>query len=194
MFIDYLPYIVTIICAIISAWVSIHISRRGSKSNYENIVKEYGLKNKQYVSQVKFDAIFEIIRKLSASLGLMVGKTQIIFPEINAVQFTDEGMRNNYESAIDAQNNARNEYLQSAPFISKTLAEKVNNLIDRDHILLQSYYLMDCFLHSPNINERQEVSKIQSNCIEQTKLLVSDYEKLVDEFREYASSFDAQGE
>jgi len=186
----YIPYIVTIVCAVVSAIVSINVSKRGTKSSYNNLVKEYGLKTGQYVSQIKFDAEYSIIKSLSACMGDMVGKTQLLFQTNSIVEYSEAGKKDNYAKAIESYNDAQLELMRSAPFISEELTNSFEALLKNANLIIQQYYL--CTYH-PVLTDKgakEAAQKKIPDCQAQSQKLVTDYSELLNKLRDHVAKLD----
>lgn len=93
---------------------------------------------KTYVSKVRFDAEFDIYKKLSKSFFEMVKNITILIPMGIGKRFADKDTQDTYQNTLYEQSMKSTETAQdilyeSAPFISKTMFEEYKELLELCH-------------------------------------------------------------
>ncbi|MCL2373299.1 MAG: hypothetical protein FWC78_07835 [Defluviitaleaceae bacterium] len=166
-----------------------HIAERLSKKYELKLNKELenfksGLEKKNYVSKVRFDAEFEIFRKLNLVFSKMRTETHNLFP-IFGLKPVDkdelEKFENNIEKAVtDVIVIAQAELSGNAAFITEDLCNKFNNILK-----LCNRQLYDFQVSRGHISEINPADYNFINSSERTKEILEKHDELVKEIREY---------
>ena len=93
---------------------------------------------KTYVSKVRFDAEFDIYKKLSKSFFEMVKNITILIPVGIGKSFADKNTQDTYQNTLYEQSmksteSAQDILYESAPFISKSMFEEYKELLELCH-------------------------------------------------------------
>ena len=187
---EYMPYIVSVFCALIAAIASIRIAAKNAKNDNKRLISEYSLKKGQHMSQVKFDHIYGIYKSLAEKTGVLIGKTGLLFPTFSSVDYTEEGKKNLYFAAVDSYNEAQIEWMRAAPFLEKTEADRFANLYKDARMLIDSYREFELQSKQQRYQEDEMHAKESRECFKSTRKLNSDYELLVDELRKKIQDLD----
>lgn len=145
---------------------------------------------KNYVSKVRFDAEFKIYRELSQVFSEAIEGVHGIIPFGEAYYPNDEEERNEYKQHLFAEfakasSSAQKTLFANAPFISKNIYEKFNEIMDL--IRTQSEIYIEANFDSTLSNDDSEITEDDIN---RTALIDEKFNALMDEIREYLSNLE----
>lgn len=145
---------------------------------------------KNYVSKVRFDAEFKIYRELSQVFSEAIEGVHGIIPFGEAYYPNDEEERDEYKQHLFAEfakasSSAQKTLFANAPFISKNIYEKFNEIMDL--IRTQSEIYIEANLDSTLSNDDSEITEDDIN---RTALIDKKFNALMDEIREYLSNLE----
>lgn len=162
------------------------------KLNEELEKYKAGLSNKIYISKTKFDAEFEIYRRLSEGFSKCVKAFNILIPSGLTNVLADKNKKKeldekNYKEAVNAYVLAQDELEKSIPFIPENIVDEYNAILK-----LCSLQLFD-FEERWNISiigSPEEKSTLKTESYKRTGEINDQYKKVNETIREYLSRLD----
>lgn len=99
---------------------------------------DFRYSKKTYVNKVRFDAEFDIYKKLSKSFFEMVKNITILIPMSIGKSFADKDVQDRYQNTLYERSMKSTEIAQdilheSAPFISKSMFEEYKEILELCH-------------------------------------------------------------
>ncbi|MCB5713887.1 hypothetical protein [Lactonifactor longoviformis] len=183
--------------AIVSATVkftSEKIAERLEKKYESRLNKELEefknkLENKSYVSKTRFDTEFSVYRKLSESTVVMVKEVSQLFPRFTRDTRDDyDTYKKKFDSAIEKTVIAQDSLAANAPFISKDIYNKFDEIERKCKEQIEDFIdfrlRVDCKQY---IEERRAEYR---NAFKRTSEIQNDWNELLEELRVYRSSLE----
>lgn len=182
--------IFAIIISILDAvWLFV---QRKKQLQYDKQFEKYKhiAEKKNYVSKVRFDAEFEIYRELSQTFSEAIEGVHGIIPDGEAYYPSNEEERDSYKKELfikfaKASYNAQSTLFANAPFISKEIYSKFNEIMDL--IRTQSEIYNEANFHTTVSNANGAITKEDA---ERTALIDDKFDVLMDEIRDYLSGLE----
>lgn len=151
------------------------------------------LEKKYYVSKVRFDAEFKIYRELSQVFSEAIEGVHGIIPTDEAYYPIDEKKREEYMKRLfirftKASYNAQRTLFANAPFISKEIYDKFDDIMDL--IRTQSEVYNEAYLETTLSNAEGEIIDEDAD---RTRAIDEKFTKLTAEIRVYLSNLEIIG-
>lgn len=166
--------------------------QRSKQLKYDKQLEQFKqiLEKKNYVSKIRFDAEFSIYRELSQAFSEAIEGVHGIIPYGEAYYPVDKDERIKYVNMLfakfaKASHNAQRTLFANAPFISKDIYDKFNEIFDL--IRQQSEVYNEANFHTTLSNADGEITEEDKN---RTALIDIKFDKLIDEIRDYLSSLE----
>ena len=166
--------------------------QRSKQLKYDKQLEQFKqiLEKKNYVSKVRFDAEFSIYRELSQAFSEAIEGVHGIIPYGEAYYPVDKDDRIRYVNMLFAEFakaslNAQRTLFANAPFISKDIYDKFNEIFDL--IRQQSEVYNEANFHTTLSNADGEITEEDKN---RTALIDIKFDKLIDEIRDYLSNLE----
>ena len=176
-----------------SAFIAEKLQKKYQLKLNEELEKyKAGLTNKVYISKTKFDAEFEIYRRLSEVFSKCVKAFNILIPSGLTSVPADEAKRKeleekNHREAVNAYVAAQDELSRSIPFISQDIVDKYESLLK-----LCSMQLWD-FEERWNmsfIGSEKEKSTLSTENYKRTTKINDEFIEINTNIREYLARLD----
>lgn len=183
----------TAVVAFSSSFIADKLQKKYQLKLDEELEKyKAGLSNKIYISKTKFDAEFEIYRKLSEGFSKCVKAFNILIPSGLTNVPADKDKKKeldekNYKEAVNAYVLAQDELEKSIPFIPENIVDEYNAILK-----LCSLQLFD-FEERWNISfigSQEEKSTLKTESYKRTGEINDQYKKVNETIREYLSRLD----
>jgi len=165
------------------------------KGNINKELEDFkgSLERKNYVSKVRFDAEFEIFRRLSETFSHMVKDVYLITPLLESSVIIDREIRENqekerYEEAENSLILAENELRKNAPFIKELYYGSFNELRKLCSEQINSYRLLKWNIEVLDSIETQQ--KIHIEMIRRASSIQKEYNQLTKDVRGYLELLD----
>lgn len=176
--------------SIVNAVFLIIQGRKQHKYNEQLEKFKHIYEKKNYVSKVRFDAEFAIYRELSQTFSEAVEAVHGIIPDGEAYYPEDEEERKNYEKHLfvkfaKAYQSAQSTLYANAPFISKDIYEKFNEILDL--IRTQSEVYNEANFHTTVSDADGEITEDDTN---RTAKIDEKFSVLMDEIRDYLANLE----
>lgn len=179
-----------IIISILDAiWLFI---QRKKQLNYDKQLEKYKhiAEQKNYVSKVRFDAEFAIYRELSQAFSEAIEGVHGIIPYGAAYYPNDSEERDSYEKQAfigfaKASYSAQRTLFANAPFISKDIYDKFNEIMDL--IRKQSEVYNEAHFDTTLSHASGEITEEDIN---RTALIDNKFDDLMNEIRDYLSKLE----
>ena len=157
---------------------------------YKQKVLETSLAHRQYVSQIRFDAEFQIYRDLSQVFSEAIEGVHGIIPTDAAYYPVDDVEKQDYVNHLfiqfaKASYSAQKKLFANAPFISKELFNKFDEIMEL--IRTQSEVYSEANLET-SISSAE--GKITDEDTDRTKIIDERFKQLTDEIRTYLSNLE----
>ena len=163
--------------------------QRKKQLDYDKQLEKYKhiAEKKNYVSKVRFDAEFEIYRELSQTFSEAIEGVHGIIPYGEAYYPNDEEEKKLYkkhlfEKFIKATVNAQSTLFANAPFISKDIYDRFNEIMDL--IRLQNEVYTEANFDTSLSKADGEITEDDAK---RTAQIDEKYDVLMDEIRDYLS-------
>ncbi|MCL2848341.1 MAG: hypothetical protein FWE13_06345 [Firmicutes bacterium] len=144
------------------------------------------LEKTNYVSKIRFDMEFDILKQLSETMQSMVFSVSHLFPMMDYVLVDEvEGNKILIEKNENAQRNciAFQKILYSyTPFITDDLYKDFEALFN--DCKKQKHWYSRFYLDYNNESSKIKAGQTYNDCFERTKLILSKREKLMDKMRD----------
>lgn len=186
--------IFAIIVSIVNA-VFLFIQGRKQHKYDEQLEKfKHISEKKNYVSKVRFDAEFAIYRELSQTFSEAVEAVHGIIPDGEAYYPEDEEERKNYEKHLfvkfaKAHQSAQSTLYANAPFISKEIYDKFDEILDL--IRTQSEVYNEANFHTTVSDADGEITEYDMN---RTAQIDEKFSALMDIIRDYLAKLEIMEE
>ena len=180
----------SVILSIINA-VILFIQRRKQHKYDEQLEKfKHISEKKNYVSKVRFDAEFAIYRELSQTFSEAVEAVHGIIPDGEAYYPEDEEERKNYEKHLfvkfaKAHQSAQSTLYANAPFISKEIYDKFDEILDL--IRTQSEVYNEANFHTTVSDADGEITEYDMN---RTAQIDEKFSALMNIIRDYLAKLE----
>ncbi len=169
--------------------------QRKKQLDYDKKLEDYKrtIEKKNYVSKVRFDAEFKIYRELSQVFSEAIEGVHGIIPTDAAYYPVGEEQRQDYVQHLfiqftKASYNAQKTLFANAPFISKEIYDKFDEIMDL--IRTQSEVYNEANLETTLSNAEGEITDEDSK---RTRVIDEKFAQLTAEIREYLSNLEIIG-
>lgn len=166
--------------------------QKRKQHEYDKQLEKYKhiAEKKNYVSKVRFDAEFSIYRELSQAFSEAIEGVHGIIPDGAAYYPNDDKERTEYEKQlfinfIKASYSAQKSLSANAPFISKEIYDKFNEIMDL--IRTQSEVYNEAHFNTTLSNAEGEITEEDTNRTTQIDRL---FDNLMNEIRDYLSKLE----
>ena len=147
------------------------------------------LENKSYVSKTRFDTEFSIYRQLSESTVIMVKEVSQLFPRFTRDTRDDyDTYKKKFDSAIDKTVIAQDSLASNAPFISKDIYNKFDEIERKCKEQIEDF--IDFRLRDDCKQYIEECRAEYRNAFKRTSEIQNDWNELLEELRVYLSSLE----
>ncbi len=187
-----LPYLVTLIVAVITGFITYSTAIKQSKLESIKQREQFILDNSSHIKKLHYEEKFKIYRNLSESFLTAIMDNSQLFPiGIDKVPQNEEEQYNfylkRYENACKSIDKATYVLHSNAPFIDKDIFEKFSAIhqLCKRQIVYYPMFVLDKYSYQNELRDEQTA------CWSRTSDILSKREELMDFLRQKINSDEA---